>query len=258
MEPLSETRAAVLGETGVAIDGDIAYPHRTTALFKWAFDSATPSALKLPQGANAADARVPPVRGRGRRRARSRRVPRTRAPAALTRHAASSRAMSRTLRAGVLMPSDPVTLAAAPATVVLRHGARYLARLEACVDFLSARGWVHGDVKPSNIFIASDGEPWLGDFGSSVKDTAAVAEFPGGTPQYQVEGVPVDARDGAFDRASLVITFLVASGQLNHVAGSRGAQPWPSLPSARPSRLWMTIPTFARRCVARSTALCAP
>jgi zinc/manganese transport system permease protein len=53
-DPQSETRANVLADSGVAIDGDIVVPHRTTALFKWAFVGAMPYVLKLPQGADAA------------------------------------------------------------------------------------------------------------------------------------------------------------------------------------------------------------
>ena len=223
-EPLSQTRAAVLGDTGVAIDGDIAYPHRTTALFKWAFDGAVPSVLKLPQGVGAAEREccLYDDVGSAARVAGIQLV-----PVRLLRMRGTHTVAGdvTTLRAGVLMPSYPVTLAAAPAVVVLRHGARFFSRLEACLQLLAERGWVHGDVKPSNIFLAGDSEPWLGDYGSSVTTVAAHAEFRGGTPQYQLEGVPVDARDGAFDRAGLIVSLLDAAGLLR--AGSRDPLPWP-------------------------------
>ena len=44
-------------------------------------------------------------------------------------------------------------------------------------------GWVHGDVKPSNILISSDGNVWLSDFGSAVRATELCA-FLRGTPRY--------------------------------------------------------------------------
>ena len=224
-DPQSETRASVLGESGVSIEGDIYFPHRTTALFKWAFDGAAPRVLKLPQnvaaakrecslyGAVGSDARVAGVHL---------------VPVRLLSLSGSHRVgLDVTLlREGVLMPPFPVTLAQAPASVIKNHGVQILARLEAAIDFLSARGWVHGDVKPSNIFLASDGEPWLGDFGSSFELASAAAAFSGGTPSFQVEGVAPDAPDAAFDRAALVVSFVHAAGLLE--AGSRDGLPWPA------------------------------
>ena len=51
------------------------------------------------------------------------------------------------------------------------------------------------------------------------------AAFRGGTPQFQLEGIAVDALDAAFDRAGLVISFVDAAGLLQ--AGSRDALPGP-------------------------------
>jgi hypothetical protein len=223
-DPQSETRANVLGDSGVAIDGDIVVPHRTTALFKWAFVGAMPYVLKLPQGADAAMRECRLIDAVGAAAAAAG-VPLV--PVRLLRLCGSHRVGEDVtlLRAAVLMPAYPVTLAAAPVAVTLRHGARLFARLEVAVDFLASRGWVHGDVKPSNIFLAGDGEPWLGDFGSSMEVAHTAATFRGGTPQFQLDGIAAAAPDAAFDRAGLVISFVDAAGLLR--AGSRDALPWP-------------------------------
>jgi eukaryotic-like serine/threonine-protein kinase len=59
---------------------------------------------------------------------------------------------------------------------------RVLDRIEPSLRFIHAGGWLHGDVKPSNIFIDVEGGLWLGDFGSSVKHGDIRARFGGGTP----------------------------------------------------------------------------
>ena len=224
-DPASDTRANVLGDTGICIDGDILVPHRTTALFKWAFDGALPCVLKLPaaRGAAALECCLYDELGADARAAGINLV-----PVRLLRIVGSHRVGTDTTRlsAGVLMPAYPLTLAAAPPPVVLAHGTHMLERLVAAVDFLGARGWVHGDVKPSNIFLsATDGQPWLGDFGSSVRRVDAQAKFGGGTPDYQLAGVAFEAPAARFDRAGIVVSFVAALGLLQ--AGSRDVAPWP-------------------------------
>lgn len=229
-EPQSETRATVLNETGVCIDGDIYVQHRTTALFKWAFDGGVPCVLKIPQG------RLPAAQrecllyselGSAARASGIGLVPVRLLTLRGAHYAGLGEGRDTTpLHAGILMPSYPLTLAQAPTQVVLRQGTQVLGRLEQALGFLAAHGWVHGDVKPSNVFLSGDtGDAWLGDFGSSVRVTDAQKRFQGGTPSFQVQGVAVDAPGGAFDCAGMVVTMLGAAGMLE--AGSRDDLAWP-------------------------------
>jgi hypothetical protein len=222
-DPQSETRAIVLSETGISIDGDIFFPHHTTALFKWAFDGPSPCVLKIPQNSGAAEreCRLYNAVGAAARDAGLNLVP---VRFLRLRGSHNVRKDVTILREGILMPPYPVTLSDTPQPVIRNHGFHLFSKLERIISFLGERKWVHGDVKPSNIFLDNIGEPWLGDFGSSFELQDVESTFSGGTPSFQIEGVEADAPDAAFDRASLVISFVTALGLLE--ACSRDALQW--------------------------------
>lgn len=79
-------------------------------------------------------------------------------------------------------------------------------RIQQALATMHCEGYLHGDVKPSNIFVDSAGLWWLGDFGSSVPLARARQEFRGGTLLFQCEGV--DADTPRFDFHGLAITIL--------------------------------------------------
>ena len=73
----------------------------------------------------------------------------------------------------------------------------------------SLRGWLHGDVKPSNIFLDYSGDAWLGDFGSSLWLIEIRCSFTGGTPTFQCGDVLVKREQLRFVLISLATSVLV-------------------------------------------------
>jgi serine/threonine protein kinase len=119
------------------------------------------------------------------------------------------------LREGVLMPAYAGTLSNVPTPADAAYVARVVARLELTLRFLHARGWLHGDVKPSNVFLDFAGDAWLGDFGTSIPTAAAAAgDFAGGTAAYQSEDVDVTREPLRFDLIGLAAAALELLGLL--------------------------------------------
>ena len=109
-----------------------------------------------------------------------------------------------------------------------REGPGCAAQREPTLRFLHARGWLHADVKPANIFLDSGGGAWLGDFGSSVPLAAAAAGAPlRGTPAFQSEDVAPAAAPLRFDLTGLAVSVLVLVGLLDVAAA-----PWDGWPRA--------------------------
>ena len=116
------------------------------------------------------------------------------------------------LRAGILMPRYACTLSNIPPPMDASWALRVLSRMTAALHAVHAAGWVHGDVKPSNIFIDFAGEAWLGDYGSS-RRMSDVDSYTGGTPAFQCADISVTER-ARFDRVCLVVTLCSAVGVL--------------------------------------------
>lgn len=116
------------------------------------------------------------------------------------------------LRAGILMPRYACTLSNVPQPMDVSWALRVLSRMSASLRAVHAAGWVHGDVKPSNIFLDFAGDAWLGDYGSS-RRVSDVASYTGGTPAFQCADVSVED-PARFDRACLAVTMCSAMGVL--------------------------------------------
>jgi serine/threonine protein kinase len=97
--------------------------------------------------------------------------------------------------------------------------------MEATLRFIHNSGWLHGDVKPSNIFLDYLGGTWLGDYGSSVT-FAAVDSFTGGTPAFQCEDIRAADNALRFDLTGLAISVMVLRGLLT--VQEAPYQGWPS------------------------------
>ena len=212
--PRSETRAVVLRVAGIAIDGELPFVGAQTAMFFYAFQDSRPMVLKvphqplkakiesaliaavLPDGSAAAPAGVflVPVRYLGLE----------------GRHVAHGD--TKPLRAGLIMPHYACTLANVPTPVAHDFARQSLRRLTSTLDHLQRAGWMHGDVKPGNIFLDAAGDVYLGDFGSSVQLRDARYSYPGGTPLYQCADIGFATHTDAFDRACLAVTFVTVLG----------------------------------------------
>ena len=117
------------------------------------------------------------------------------------------------LRSGILMPRYACTLSNIPPPMDAHWALRILDRMSVSLRAVHAAGWVHGDVKPSNIFIDFAGDAWLGDYGSSQRITA-VDSYTGGTPVFQCSDITVQEH-ARFDRVCLAVTLCCAMGVLH-------------------------------------------
>ena len=108
---------------------------------------------------------------------------------------------------GLLMPCYAYSFNELPAPIPCNFALEVFRRIIAAIDFIHDRGWLHGDVKPGNIFCDCNGDAWLGDYGSSVPHEALRA-FTGGTPKYQCADVSHLGRARLFDGVGLVLSLL--------------------------------------------------
>jgi serine/threonine protein kinase len=98
--------------------------------------------------------------------------------------------------------------------------------LHACADALShahSRDVVHGDFKPGNVFITSDEDVRIVDFGAAVAPSAADdTRIPAGTPAYAspqvLSGEKPDPRDDVFSFACVAYELLTGQHPFERVS----------------------------------------
>jgi serine/threonine protein kinase len=108
--------------------------------------------------------------------------------------------------------------------------AQVLGPIASALDYAHARGVVHRDLKPTNILLASDGTPILGDFGLALMMTASQQRLTQsgtilGTPEYmspeQCEGA--DVTPSADIYALGVIAYEMLTGRVPFSASTPAA-----------------------------------
>lgn len=102
--------------------------------------------------------------------------------------------------------------------VDLQDVMRIMTAVASALDFAHQRGILHRDVKPSNIMISNDGEPYLTDFGlariASLGESTLSRDMMLGTPQYispeQAQGNrELDARTDIYSMGIVLYELVV-------------------------------------------------
>lgn len=102
--------------------------------------------------------------------------------------------------------------------ITLTEVMRIMTAVADALDFAHKRGILHRDVKPSNIMISSDGQPYLTDFGlariASLGESTLSRDMMLGTPQYispeQAQGNrELDARTDIYSLAIVLYELVV-------------------------------------------------
>ena len=211
--PRSKTRALVLQNHDIIIDGVMMVPGIQTALFLHAFEHGVPKVIKVPHFSKAIkECRFFQQHGSS---AETKDVALVPVAILFLEGKHTDIDDTQSIKRGILMPAYPCTLSslcnlgtpfdADKAIVVLD-------RLAGAVSFMHDCKWLHGDIKPSNIFIDWKGCVRLGDYGSSVP-YSELHQFTGGTPQYQVEQVTASLNPYLFDVIGIVLSILELLGK---------------------------------------------
>jgi serine/threonine protein kinase len=130
----------------------------------------------------------------------------------LSGHYVSMHSPCKALTCGILMPPYVCTLSDIPKPISESTALEIINRIGSALQFINQKKWLHGDVKPSNIFVDYHGDFWLGDYGSSLK-LSDVMNYTGGTPKYQINEFPVQSLK--FDLIGLGLSLLECLGLIN-------------------------------------------
>jgi len=142
------------------------------------------------------------------------------------------------------------------------HAAEIVARLGGALDCLHDAGYVHRDVKPRNVLVASDGHVYLTDFGLArhVADDARATRAGHwvGTVDYvapeQIRGLPAGPRADVYGLGCVL--FFAITGRAPFVGETPAASMWAHVhePPPAPSRLCPELAPVLDEVVARALA----
>ncbi|MDP8986190.1 MAG: protein kinase [Pseudomonadota bacterium] len=135
------------------------------------------------------------------------------------------------------------------------HAFAFIRDIGAAVAYAHARGVVHGDLYPGNIFVTDGGEVRVLDFGASHRLHRApwISEFdnarqlPVATPKYAscqlLEGEVAEARDDVYALACIAYVLLTGSHPFhdNTALKARTLRMTPDRPSGLGKRQWNTL-----------------
>jgi serine/threonine-protein kinase len=127
----------------------------------------------------------------------------------------------------------PSGAASARAHVIRDHLARALDALEPVHD----AGWVHADLKPSNLLVGRAGEVTLIDFGAAVRGgNPSESLSPAYAAPEQVRGEPLDPRSDLFALGCVAYRLATGAppttGSAEVVRGLRASEPAHRLPAS--------------------------
>lgn len=205
--PRSATRAIVRERENVSINGEMPVHGAQTAIFLYAVENYIPKVLKINKYASKTESEVKLFKEIGEEAEQKNlalvpvRILLIQEGRRITNH--SNAALTPL---GLLMPSYSMTLSSMPVSMNGPHAIWFFDILLPVVNFIHSKEWMHGDIKPSNIFIDSSGKPFLGDYGSSVK-YCDLESFSGGTPLYQCADVQYISQPRKFDLVGLVLSM---------------------------------------------------
>lgn len=112
------------------------------------------------------------------------------------------------------------------------------------LSYLHANGVVHGDLKPSNVLLSSDGQVKILDFGLVRLMREAGGAHPGGTPGFMAPELPDTGPTEATDLYALgALLFTLLTGHRPPVRAPSGAAPAPDRYVSGLAPAWVRVCT---------------
>ena len=223
--PQSHTRAEVLMNSNIRLDGPVPMHGVLKAMFIYAFEENVPLILKVPNLADSARKECAlfaqlsdGVKSNGRDVSDYALVP-VKLLKLRGEHTATRVSPLKTFNCGILMPIYCMSLDKVPVPIPPQYALQEGERLLEAIQTIHSFGWVHGDIKPHNIFLSNDGRMWLGDYGSSC-EKSAINTFSGGTLRYQCNELHLAANNTSnFDIMGLLLSLLDRLGVIELESG---------------------------------------